>query len=283
VTQSPVDRLVELLQVERLDPTTCRGVVLAGLGGRAYGGHIAAHALAAAGLTVAPARVVCSLHADYITAGVAEQPFDYVVHKLRDGGSFSVRRIEARQGDLTCLEATALFGPEETSTEHQAPLPVLGEPALGAPESYERVDDISSPAVRPITGMLDLRAVTPLHHDRAQPPVQTFWIGLPGISGLGPRMLACVLAYLSDIGMTRVVDRPHLAEPGVRRGATLDHSIWLHRQRMAGDWLLTHQQSPVYAGSRGLALASFSDLTGTLIASQAQQALIRHRIEEGHL
>lgn len=271
------DRLTSLvarLRIARIADSTFRGSSVAGAGGRAFGGHLAAHALAAAAKTVAPRRDVCSVHAHFLAAAIAARPVDYAVAAIRDGSSFSARQVTGWQDGRRCLEATVLLGPTEPSTAHQA-----APPAVDPPERCIQVADITSDVTGEITAPLNLRLATSGYHDRPQPPRQSFWIGLPGLAGLDALTRACVLAYVSDIGLTRVVDRPHLGEPGVRHGATLDHSIWVHNQAMTGDWILAHQHSPVYASFRGLALASLHDASGVLLASLAQQALIRRRVQ----
>lgn len=266
----PGSEFADLLQVTKVDQNTYEGYCLPGLVGRAFGGNVAAQALRAAGLTVPSDRQAHSAHLYFVAPGRVGLPFRYEVAVVRDGRSLSVRKVTATQENTVCLEMICSLAALESSTEHQAAMP-----AVPGPENLLRVPDLVAHASRDVTRFLDLRPLQLVSHDTAQPPVQLFWMKVLDPLAADAQLQTCALTYLSDVGLARVGDRPHLAERGRRMGASLDHSIWFHRPFLLDDWILVDQAGPTYSSARALCHARFFARDGRLVASCSQEALIR--------
>jgi acyl-CoA thioesterase-2 len=161
-----------------------------------------------------------------------------------------------------------------------------GTTRQSAPVSRVRPDDLGR-----VTGLgvrandelyagIDIRPIEPAGpaSDRPGPPVQRFWLRILRSLPADPLLHACALAYVTDLGITHAGDRPQLAEPGVRKGASLDHGVWFHRALDANGWLLVEQDSPTYAHSRAFCRAQMFDADAALVASVAQEAMIRRTV-----
>jgi acyl-CoA thioesterase II len=250
------------------------GSSIAGRHGRAYGGNLLAEALLAAGACVPEGRVAHSLHAYFVRPAPADRLLRYTVTRVRDGKTSSVRQVATVGDDGLYLTMLCSFATRVASTEHQrtpAPAP--------PPEAVPLVDALFPGANRDLYNGLEVRAIEPDGKTAAEPgpPRQRFWVRIKERLAEDPLLRAAVLTYLSDLGITRAGDRPHLAEAGVRTGASLDHAVWFHREVRPDEWLLVEQDSPTYASSRALCHAAFYDLAGRLVASCVQEALIRRR------
>src|SRR5262245_58085549 len=170
------------------------GYSAAGRQGRAFGGNVAAQALLAAGACVPEARFPHSLHAYFVRPAPAEQPLDYVVTRLRDGGAFSVRRVDAIAGDGVCLTMTCSFVTSVTSTEHQRPAP-----SAPPPEAVPRVETLFPGAHPESYRGVEVRAIEPkaVHAAEPGPPRQRFWIRTEEPLPADPLLRAGALTYLS--------------------------------------------------------------------------------------
>ncbi|MDH6168856.1 acyl-CoA thioesterase-2 [Variovorax boronicumulans] len=248
-----------------------------------FGGQVLGQSLAAASLTVGADRPVHSMHAYFLLPG-EHAPIEYSVDRVRDGRSFTTRHVVARQGERIIFEMSASFQTVDDGVEHQLAMPEVEGPeglvseldqrlALGGrlPErwrikglephgiEYRRVeaDDLLTPAVRPSESAIWMRAIAPLPDD--------------------PVVHRALLAYASDHGLLRAAMLPHGLSfmSGQVRPASLDHAMWFHRDFRMDDWLLYVLDSPSASGARGLCRGSLFTRDGRLVASTAQEGMLR--------
>jgi acyl-CoA thioesterase-2 len=278
--------LVDLLALERLDRDLFRGRSQ-DLGWHAiFGGQVLGQALSAAVQTVTSERAVHSLHGYFLRAGDLNHPIVYQVERLRDGHSFSTRRVSAIQEGEVIFSLEASFQIDEPGFDHQDPMP-----EVPAPESLRSERDMAlavadrlpeklramATAERPI----EIRPVQPRDplRPKAVEPLRHLWYRtidkLPDDASLHRYLLA----YASDFSFLGTAMDPHgvsWLSPGMHV-ASLDHVMWFHRPFRFDDWLLYVVDSPSASGSRGLVRGRFFDRNGKLIASCAQEGLIRQR------
>jgi acyl-CoA thioesterase II len=282
---SSVAELVSILDLERIDQDLFRGDQPPGSTlQRAFGGQVAAQALMAASRTVDPARRVHSLHAYFLLGGDTAVPIVYDVQRIRDGGSFSTRRVEARQHGRVIFYLTASFHIDEPGYEHQDPMPEVAAPE-DCPDLAELLGKVSRRAAdswRQEWSALDVRYVGDTRPGGGLPveghPAQArLWFRTDGELPDEPVLATCVLAYASDLTLLGSTLVPHgviIGSPTLKV-ASLDHVMWFHRPARADQWLLYDQFSPSAQGARGLASARIFARDGTLVASVAQEGLIR--------
>ena len=280
--QPVVDRLVALLDLERIEDNIFRGVSPADSLARVFGGQVAAQALVAAGRTVPVERSVHSLHAYFFRPGDPRVPIVFDVDRIRDGQSFTTRRVVAIQHGKAIFALAASFQLSEQGLEHADEMPAVPAP--------EELDDLASWARRfgdtrtPITQMprpFDLRYITPpawagVRSDAAPGLRDQLWIRADGELPDDALLHVCVLVYASDLTMLWSVAIPHgrAVGDGVM-AASLDHSMWFHRPFRADDWVLCDCTSPSASGGRGLATGRFFSHDGKLIATAVQEGVIR--------
>jgi acyl-CoA thioesterase-2 len=248
-----------------------------------FGGQVLGQSLAAASLTVGADRPVHSMHAYFLLPG-EHAPIEYSVDRVRDGRSFTTRHVVARQQERIIFEMSASFQTVDDGVEHQLAMPAVEGPeglvseldqrlALGdrLPErwrikglephgiEYRRVeaDDLLTPIVRPSESAIWMRAIAPLPDD--------------------PVVHRALLAYASDHGLLRAAMLPHGLSfmSGQVRPASLDHAMWFHRDFRMDDWLLYMLDSPSASGARGLCRGSLFTRDGRLVASTAQEGMLR--------
>ncbi|AXK31955.1 acyl-CoA thioesterase II [Streptomyces armeniacus] len=282
---SPAERLVDLLGLERIDHNIFRGQSPDESLQRVFGGQVAGQALIAAGRTTDGERPVHSLHAYFLRPGRPGVPIVYQVERVRDGRSFTTRRVVAVQQGRTIFNLTASFHQPESGIEHQVPMPRVPDPEslpkladeirehLGAlPERLERMARRQA---------FDIRYVERLRWDAREltdaEPRSGVWMRAIGSLGDDPLVHTCALTYASDMTLLDAVRIP--VEPlWGRRGfdmASLDHAMWFHRQFRADEWFLYQQESPIATGARGLARGQIYDREGNLIVSVMQEGLFR--------
>jgi acyl-CoA thioesterase II len=227
-----------------------------------FGGLVVAHALGAAAATV-DGRLPCSLHASFVVAGAGGQPIRYEVERTRDGSSFSTRRVVARQDHGVVLALTADFHTDEDGVEYEAPAAVMAGPDGLPPSRYDSL-------------MFEARDVPPTG---SPPHVRAAWFRSREPLGGDPLVHLQALSMLTDLGATRAAREPHahLADDARRLSVSLDHAIWFHRAPRVDDWVRS-EIAPVSTGrGRGLALGTVRDAGGTLLATFAQEVLLRER------
>jgi acyl-CoA thioesterase-2 len=284
-----LDELVALLDLEAIEVNIFRGVSPDEEGQRVFGGQVAGQALVAAGRTVnddtsrtgrsadAAYRAVHSLHAYFLRPGDPAAPILYEVDRLRDGRSFSTRRVVAIQHGAAIFNLSASFKVAEKGVEHQAPMPAVAQPETlppAEPDSPATARRAGAPADRPRP--IDVRRLPDdeVPSDRDEPRLRV-WMRADGRLPDDPLLHACVVAYASDMTLLDTATKPHGLTFDGRSMASLDHAMWFHRPFRADDWLLYDQWSPVAAEARGLAIGELFDRHGRLVVSVVQEGLIR--------
>jgi len=282
VEQATVDGLVALLDLEAIEVNLFRGYSPPVRLQRVFGGQVAGQALVAAARTVAlDAGAVHSLHAYFLRPGDPNVPILYQVDRIRDGRSFTTRRVVAIQHGEAIFHLSASFHHAEAGMEHQAPMPA----DLPAPETLPtfkerwalQADQLGEWYTRPRP--IDWRTVDWGPDDRRQPlaPRQRVWLRAAGVLPDDPILHACVLTYASDMTLLDTTILPHGGEYDEARlmMASLDHAMWFHRPFRADEWLLYDQDTPSASGARGLARGLVFAADGSLVASVVQEGLIR--------
>jgi acyl-CoA thioesterase-2 len=275
--------LLHLLELERIEDNIFRGESRDLGSDRVFGGQVLGQALSAASYT-AGAREVHSLHAYFLLPGDVNAPVVYEVDIARDGKSFSTRRVVAIQHGRPIFNMAASFQSPEQGLEHAAPMPdVPGPEGLAdvrevAPEILVKVPDKMR---RFLTRerAFELRPVEPVHliSPPRQEPRRNVWLktvdNVPDSAGLHRSLLA----YVSDFHLVATATLPHgvhFAEGNLQL-ATLDHAMWFHRPFRIDEWLLYSMESPSASGGRGFALGRLFSRDGRLVASTAQEGVIR--------
>ncbi|MEZ0095146.1 acyl-CoA thioesterase [Streptacidiphilus sp. EB129] len=280
---NPVDQLVDLLDLEQIELNIFRGRSPEESLQRVFGGQVAGQALIAAGRTVDPDRPVHSLHAYFLRPGTPGVPIVYQVDRIRDGRSFTTRRVLGVQQGRTIFALTADFHlPEESPFTHQTAMPDLPDPET-LPTALEEVGSVLGelPPFISRRQPFDLRYVERLRWSQEElvgvEPKLGVWLRTNGQLGDDPLVHACAVTYASDMSLLDAVRVP--VEPlwGKRHFdmASLDHAMWFHRPFRADDWLLYQQESPVAVGGRGLARGQLFNRQGQLVVSVMQEGLFR--------
>ncbi|KAA9133173.1 acyl-CoA thioesterase II [Marinihelvus fidelis] len=251
---------------------------------RVFGGQVLAQALLAASETVEPGRLAHSLHAYFLRAGDPESPIVYSVDRSRDGRSFSARRVVAIQHGQQIFTLSASFQVPQGGVDHQFDMPDVPGPddiVPGEALSPERLEQVSRKLHRWFNrfGPYEIRPVDIYDPFRPEPrpPRQRVWFRINGDVGDDPVLNRALLAYVSDFHLVSTATLPHgisLLKGNVLM-ASLDHAMWFHRECRLDDWLLYDCDSPNAGGSRGLARGMIYDRQGRLVASTAQEGMIR--------
>ncbi len=278
-----VEELIDLLDLEEIEVNLFRARQPDTLLQRVFGGQVLAQALVAAARTVLVSRVVHSLHAYFLLPGRIDIPIVYDVEAVRDGGSFSSRRVVARQGGKVIFYLSSSFHEVEDGFEHVEPMPE-GVPSpdecpkLG--EVLAKVSGRSASLWEREWGVLDLRYVGDSRPggsmtDPAHPARARVWVRTEGVLPDDRRLHQAALAYASDLTLLSAGTVPHNVFVGLDVQATsLDHAMWFHRPFRADDWLLYDQVSPT--ASHGLALSTARLFQhGVLVSNVAQEGLLR--------
>ncbi|OKI26119.1 acyl-CoA thioesterase II [Streptomyces sp. CB03911] len=280
---SPVDQLVELLDLEQIELNIFRGRSPEEELQRTFGGQVAGQALVAAGRTVEGDRPVHSLHAYFLRPGVPGVPIVYQVDRIRDGRSFTTRRVLGIQQGRSIFALTADFHvPEQGGIEHQNTMPEVPAPE-DLPSALEEVGARLGelPPFISRRQPFDIRYVDRLRWSKEElagvEPRSGVWLRTNGALPDDPLIHVCALTYASDMTLLDAVRAP--VEPlwGRRHFdmASLDHAMWFHRPFRADEWLLYQQESPVAHGARGLAQGQIYDRSGQLVVSVVQEGLFR--------
>jgi len=277
-----LDRLLELLDLEQIEVNIFRGRSPEERVQRVFGGQVAGQALVAAGRTVPADRPVHSLHAYFIRPGDPAVPIIYLVDRVRDGRSFTTRRVSAVQHGEAIFTLSASFHHDEPGPEHADPMP-----DVPPPDQVERNSDRMArllghtpPAL--VDNPIDLRSVGPMSAEAARDPSlrttsNLIWLRVDGELPDDPLLHVCLMTYASDLTLLDSVLLGHGLSwlDGKTSGASLDHAMWFHRPFRADRWLLYAQESPVASGARGLATGQVFTAEGELVVSVVQEGLIR--------
>lgn len=268
--------LSELLDLQPCGENIFRGFNQTLGGGRVFGGQVIAQALAAAGQSC-PGRPCHSLHAYFLRVGDLNTPIEYAVETLHAGRSFANCRVVASQQDRPIFHLAISFQSPEEGLDFQAPMPVVVDP-----EALPVLADMASQHGRQRSTeemRIDIRPVPPSVPEGGEPGRSRKYWWLRMIDPLPDTLLLhqCALAYASDFGLLGTARETHgigFRQPGVLV-ASLDHAIWFHRDFRCDDWLLHAMDCPNTAGGRGFARGQIFTRTGRLIASVAQEGLVR--------
>lgn len=281
--EEAVAQLLDLLDLEQIDENIYRGHNERGRPGRLFGGQVAAQALAATGQTVngTPAH---SLHGYFLRPGDPAVPVVYTVDRIRDGRSFTTRRVVAQQHGRAIFNMSVSFHSPEEGYHHQFAMPdvPLPEELMSRREHYEQMADKLPEEVlqwarrtSPIETRT-ARAPTFISSEVSEEPA-IVWLRAGSKLPDDPFLNQCVLTYATDLSLIDCILQRHgrTGELGPLMIASLDHAVWFHRALRADEWLLYYQDSPSAFGGRGLARGSLYTLSGELVASVSQEALIR--------
>jgi acyl-CoA thioesterase-2 len=279
-----VEDLVHLLELESLEHNIYRGQNRDIGTERVFGGQVLAQALVAARRTVDDPREAHSVHGYFILPGDLHAPIVYFVDRLRDGKSFTTRRVTAIQHGRAIFNLSSSFHVAEAGLEHQAHMPPVPGPdnLPGELELLRGMADRIPEKLRSVLTQdrpIDFRPVAPADpfDPQPQPPIRHMWIRANGTMSDEPMHHQAVLAYASDAGLLGTALLPHgvsYRQPTMQV-ATLDHAIWFHRPFRIDEWLLYTTDSPVASGARGFTRGSVFTRDGVLVASTAQEGLIR--------
>ena len=278
-----LDDLLHLLTLERIEDNIFRGESRDIGSPRVFGGQVLGQALRAASATV-DERPVHSLHAYFLRAGDVEASIVYNVDRARDGRSFSNRRVVAIQHGRQIFNMTASFKSHEDGLEHQAEMP-----KVAGPDDLPDVRDLTNHVLDEIPEKMrrwftherpfHLRPVesVALLSSEPLPPRQNLWVKTTGRLPDDPAIHRNLLAYVSDYQLVATATLPHGIpfQRGNVQLASLDHAMWFHRSFRLDEWLLYSMESPNMSGVRGLARGQFYTAAGELVASTAQEGLIR--------
>ena len=283
--ESGIETLIGLLDLEPLEDNLFRGQSLNPGWQRVFGGQVIAQALVAATRTVEVRRIAHSLHGYFMRPGDPERPIVYDVVRDRDGGSFSTRRVIARQHGEPIFSMSASFHVEEPGLDHQSPMPAVPPPEALAGDK----DLVAAHADRMSAGMrryferdraILLKPCDPQHYVDPKPDASAklnVWFKSAGPLADDPALHRAVLAYASDMTLLDTSFVPHgrnIFDQSIM-AASLDHAMWFHRPFRADDWLLYAQDTPSASGARGFNRGLVFDRAGRLVASTAQEGLIR--------
>ena len=276
--------LLQLLELEPLEVNLFRGESRDIGAPQVFGGQVLGQALTAAAATV-EGRVVHSLHAYFLRRGDVNAPIVYQVDRSLDGHSFTNRRVVAIQHGEQIFNMTASFQVSESGYDHQIDMPQVPPPEslpdpAPAPELLDKLPD----KVRRFFSQrrpFEFRLVQPVDYlkPRPAPPLRQIWVRAVGKVGDDEMLHRRLLAYVSDFFLLDTATLPHgtsFLKPSLIM-ATIDHAMWFHRPLRVDDWLLCAMDSPSASGARGYSRAGIFARDGRLVASAAQEGLIRQR------
>ncbi len=287
-------QLIDILRLERIEENLFRGASQELGWGRVFGGQVLGQALSAARQTVPEGRQAHSLHAYFLRPGATDRPVVYTVDPIRDGRSFTTRRVVAVQGGKAILNLAASFQITEGGFDHAQAMPEAREPddlmnerELGQRYLARLPEAVLKQIPRGLRDRataekpIEIRPINPM--DPVKPPVREahrqVWLRANGELPDDPEVHRTLLAYASDFHLLTTSLQPHGASwltPGVQV-ASLDHAMWFHRPFRMDDWLLYDVTSPSASGARGLVSGRFFTRDGALVASVMQEGLIRDR------
>lgn len=279
-----LDDLLGLLKLEKIEQGIYRGPSQ-DLGFKAvFGGQVMGQALSAAKETVAENRMVHSLHSYFLRPGDVSQPIVYDVEVIRDGKSFSTRRVKAIQFGKPIFYMTASFQIEEPGVTHQAPMPNVPGPERlrSALDFYREHAELIPEAIRNKIICEKPLEMRPVNFQNPFKPEITFperyvWFKANGEMPDDPRVHKYLLAYASDFEFLPTALQPHglsFLQPDMQV-ATIDHAMWFHRNFRLDEWILYAVDSPSASGGRGLVRGQFFNQAGELVASTIQEGVIR--------
>lgn len=272
--------LLKILDLEELDTSLFRGEIMLPDRPHVFGGQVLGQALIAATRTVTPERRVHSMHAYFLRPGDHRHPIIYETEAIRDGGSFTTRRVVAKQHGEAIFISSMSFKETEDGFEHQITMPDVPEPESLEPdrEFWKRVAPNHH---RQNMTAIDTRSL----HRRAPDDTALYeasngiWFKAQGELPDDPNAHEAVLAFATDMGLLSTAFRPHpiTFQSGGFQAASLDHTVWIHQPIKADEWMFYQMDSPRSANATGLCRGSIFSREGVLLASTAQEGLMRVR------
>ena len=279
--------ILDLLDVERIEENLYRGRN-APEAQHVFGGQVLAQAIAAANRTIADARALHSIHAYFLRPGDWNIPILYQVDRIRDGRSFTTRRVAAIQHGRAIFSMASSWQKDEPGLEHSVSMPDVPSPESlrSDKDAYAEIAKVR-PEVKRFAhrfDAIDSRQVENIlmGNTDAHPPFKHTWLKTRDPLPDNPEVHLCMLAYMSDLDFMSTSLLPHGRSPGGGadrsfQGASIDHALWFHRAFRADEWLLFAKSSPSASGARGFVRGQFFNARGELVATAAQECLIRIR------
>ncbi|MAP62833.1 MAG: acyl-CoA thioesterase II [Microbacterium sp.] len=281
----PVARMLDVLDLSSTAARTTEDIFIGSSHamplGRVFGGQVLAQSIVAAERTIPDDRAVHSMHGYFLRPGDADKGITFAVDRIHDGRSFSTRRTQAFQEGVPIFSMIASFQDEDPGVEHHAPMPE----GLPAPDALPDIEAHLS-GMNPMSKSLFVDRPIDLRHipgpiylsvDGEHSPSQAVWLRVRRPIGDTPVIHRAVLAYMSDLTIQEPILRAHgipWAKPGLKV-ASLDHAMWWHRSARVDEWLLYVQESPSARGGRGLGTGRIYTQDGILVASTAQEVMVR--------
>jgi len=244
--------------------------------GRLFGGMVAAQSVIAAGRSVAAERQLHSLHAYFLRPGRHDEPIRFVVDRIRDGRSFTTRRVVAHQAGEAIFNLAASFALPEQGIAHQDPMPEAPPPDSLPDWEDVRAEMLRDPTLVSVHSPVEVRMCDPLTPDPS-PAQQRNWMRVRGELPDDPLLHTAMLVYATDRTLLSTAARPHGIPWRERAGASLDHAVWIHEPVRLEGWLLYTSESPVARSGRGMIFGAVHRPDGRRIASVAQEGLLRRR------
>jgi acyl-CoA thioesterase II len=269
--------VLRCLELEPLDADLFLGDPGPGKG-RLFGGMVAAQCVMAAGRTVEPERLLHSLHAYFLRPGRHDRPIRFLVDRMRDGRSFTTRRVKAHQGGEAIFALEASYALPEEGIEHQDPMPEVPAPEDCPDREGERLRKLGEEWQNHPVNAVEVRVTDDRNvagGERGEPR-QSYWMRLRGtVPDSGERLLTALFVYASDRALLSTAALPHGVHWGKGMAASLDHAVWIHRPVDLHHWHLFATESPAAHAGRGLIFGGIFRREGVRVASVAQEALIR--------
>jgi acyl-CoA thioesterase-2 len=278
-----LEHLLSILNLEELDAGLFRGQILMPDRPHVYGGQVLAQALEAATRTVPEQRRVHSMHAYFLRPGDHQHPIIYDVEAIRDGGSFTTRRVVAKQHGKAIFISSMSFKAFEKGFEHQADMPDVPQPeSLESDLEYWKRIDPKHFRQRMLA--IETRSINRIDPSslEASEPVNGLWFKPSGPIPSGSTMNEVLIAFASDLSFMGTSFRPHPINFQTKglQAASIDHTIWFHTEITTNDWLYYHMDSPRASNATGFNRGSIYTRNGILIASTAQEGLMRVRQDQ---
>ena len=287
IPKDPLTEFLNTLNLSASEPSTNSEDAFTGPSqwmphGRVFGGQVLAQCLVAAQRTIPADRPAHSLHGYFLRAGDINQPISFSVDRLRDGRSFSTRRVQAFQNGQAIFSMIASFQTRDPGLEHQDSFPE----GIPSPDSLPSAAELIGESPHPVAQYwakarpFDMRYVTsPIYFrvDGEHVAHQAVWLKAIGELPNDPTIHRAAIAYASDYSILESTYRRHgiaWTHPGLKQ-ASLDHAMWFHRDGRADEWMLYVQESPSAQGGRGLSLGKIFGQDGRLLATVAQEGMIR--------
>ncbi len=280
-----VKSMVDLLQMESIEENLFRAQN--GPGTHVFGGQVLGQAIVAASRTTPPDRSLHSIHGYFLRRGDHARPILFEVDRIRDGRSFTTRRVVGVQHGRAIFNMAGSFQIDEGGLEHQDPMPDVPAPEdLESDWDYYQRLAKKDPTIERFAfrfAAIDSRQCEGIYmiprHGKAEQPSKNTWMRIKGELPDDRSVHLSLLAYMSDMDFMSTSMLPHRESLGgfTIQGASLDHAMWFHRPFRADDWLLFSKESPTACGARGFVRGRFFDRDGNLVCSAAQECLIRPR------